>query len=369
MSLINKMLQDLEQRNASATQNQALAGEVRAVPASSAPRVGMKVGLVLLTLLAAGGIWLVMKPKPPESVVAVATPAPMPVLAPAPAPAPAPTPTPVPAPVPVSPVKAIPPAAPAPVVAQRVAEKTPPQATSAVSDVTASKPGTVTKTPVTVAAEESSPVRQKAQARAGTAGDRRSQKIVSSQQQSDNLYKQAIGELQQGRGNDARRTLQRALEANQNNVKARQTLVGMLVEGNRLEEASALLREGLKLSPEQADFTMTLARLQLETGDTKGAMNTLEQGLQSAADDPQYHAFYAALIQGAGRHEESVRHYLVALRSDPAMPTWLVGIGISLQALSKDVDAVEAFRRARDTEKLTPQLIQFVDQRLSQLKP
>ncbi len=217
----------------------------------------------------------------------------------------------------------------------------------------------MTKTPVALAAEESSPVRQKAQ----------TGKKVSPQQQSDNLYKQAIGELQQGRGNEARRTLQRALEANQNNVKARQTLVDMLIDGSQLEEASALLREGLKLSPEQADFTMTLARLQLETGDTKGSMNTLQQGLQSARDDPQYHAFYAALLQGAERHQESVYHYLVALRSNPAMPTWLVGIGISLQALGKDVDAVEAFRRAKDTGQLTPQLIQFVDQRLSQLKP
>ena len=267
----------------------------------------------------------------------------------------------------MSPGKAIPPEA--PVVAKRVPEKKTRQATSAVSDVNAGKPRAVAKTPETVATEASSPVRKKAQAGGGAEADHRSPKIVSQQQQSDNLYKQAIGELQQGRGNDARQTLQRALEANQNNVNARQTLVSILVEGNKFEEASALLREGLKLSPEHADFTMTLARLQLETGDTKGGMNTLEQGLQSAGDDPQYHAFYAALLQGAERHEESVHHYLVALSSNPAMPTWLVGIGISLQALGKDFDAVEAFRRARDTGQLTPQLIQFVDQRLSLLKP
>ena len=153
-----------------------------------------------------------------------------------------------------------------------------------------------------------------------------------------------------------------------NNVDARQTLVGLLIAGNYLEDASALLREGLNLSPDQSGFSMSLARLQVENGDTQGAMATLERGLPSAGDEPQYHAFHAALLRRAGRHEEAVRSYLVALRSDPAMPIWLVGIGISLQALGKDTDAAEAFRRASDSGLLTPQLAQFVEERLNQLK-
>jgi MSHA biogenesis protein MshN len=144
--------------------------------------------------------------------------------------------------------------------------------------------------------------------------------------------------------------------------------VDLLVEENNFEEATALLREGLKLTPEHSGFSMTLARLQLDTGDTSAAMATLEQGLQAAGDEPQYNAFYAVLLQRAQRHEDAVRHYLVALRSDPMMPTWLVGIGISLQAQGKNADAAEAFGRARDGGQLTPQLGQFVEQRLNQLK-
>lgn len=379
MSLINKMLQDLEQRNASATRNEPLAGEVRAVPASSAPRFGRLAGLLLLMTLGVGAVWMLMQPKTATPAVTVAPPAPAVALAPSAqstAAAAAPT---IEAAPPTAPSnqgtnkppqgeKALLPTAPqATSVAKRAAETNAQQPALAVADANTVVAQAVTKKPSKVVVEEASPVVEKAAPVAALAPENRPQKRVSQQQQSDNLYKQAIAQLQQGRGNEAKQSLRRALEASPNNVKARQMLMGLLVESNNLEEASALLREGLKLSPEQSGFSMALARLQLENGDAKGGMATLEQGLQSAGDEPQYHAFYAALLQRAERHEEAVRHYLVALRSDPAMPTWLVGIGISLQAQGKDADAAEAFRRARDSGLLTPQLVQFVEQRLNQL--
>jgi len=233
----------------------------------------------------------------------------------------------------------------------------------------ASAPG-VTKKPSKVVSEESeaAPAAVKTAAVAAPSAAGGWQKRFSPEQQSDNLYKQAITQLQQGQGTEAKKSLRLALEVNPNNVKARQMLVDLLVEAGSAEEASALLRDGLRMSPEQAGLSMSLARLQLETGNTQAAMTTLEQGLKSAGDEPQYHAFYAVLLQRATRHDEAVSHYLVALRSDPMMPNWLVGIGISLQALGKNADATEAFQRARDGGMLSPQLAQFVEQKLSQLK-
>lgn len=174
--------------------------------------------------------------------------------------------------------------------------------------------------------------------------------------------------MQQGRVAEAQETLTKSLEANPENLKARQVLVGLLVESRHNDEATALLQEGLKLSPEQSGFSKALARLQVEAGDSSAGLKTLEQGLPYAGDEAEYHAFYAALLQRDGRHDEAIQHYLTALRTDPAMPSWLVGVGISLQTQGKTTDAVEAFQRAKDTGQLTSQLNQFVEQRLSQLK-
>ncbi|OIQ73122.1 beta-barrel assembly-enhancing protease [mine drainage metagenome] len=188
-------------------------------------------------------------------------------------------------------------------------------------------------------------------------------------QQSDNFYRQAILQLQAGRFAEAQDSLRKALDANPVNLKARQTLVGLLVEGKHDDEAMTQLQEGLKLMPEQSGFCMALARLQVEAGNATGAMDTLEKGLKYAGDDADYHAFYAALLQREERHDEAIAHYLIALKSNPSAPVWLVGIAISLQAQGKLADAGEAYRRARDTGQLTPQMLQFVEQRLKQSKP
>jgi len=191
---------------------------------------------------------------------------------------------------------------------------------------------------------------------------------MSAAQLAENFYRQAVTLLQQGRVVEAKEALHQALGENPVNLDARQLLVGLLVEENRQSDAMSLLKEGLRLSPEQTGFSMALARLQLDSGGRQEALATLQDGLQQAGDDAEYHAFLAALLQREERHEGAVTHYLIALKSDPAMPNWLVGIGISLQALGKLADASDAYSRAQQTQALTPDLAQFVDQRLKQVK-
>jgi MSHA biogenesis protein MshN len=143
--------------------------------------------------------------------------------------------------------------------------------------------------------------------------------------------------------------------------------VGLLVDGQDADEASELLKNGLELSPMQSSFSMTLARLQLESGDIKSAREKFEAGLPYAGEEASCHAFYAALLQRDVQHNSAVKHYLIALRAAPATPNWLVGIGISLQALGRLNDATGVYQRARDTAQLTPQLAQFVESRLRQI--
>lgn len=192
-------------------------------------------------------------------------------------------------------------------------------------------------------------------------------KVMSARQRSDNLYRQSITMIQQGRVVEAKEALRQAILEIPTNHAARQLLVGLLVEEGHQGDAITLLRDGLRIAPDQFAFSMALARLQVEGSDRQGALATLQAGLSAAADDPEYHAFMAALLQRDERHDEAIKHYLVALQANPSMPNWLVGIGISLQAQNKLGDAAEAFGRAKRTGMLTPELLRFVDQRLGQI--
>jgi MSHA biogenesis protein MshN len=193
-------------------------------------------------------------------------------------------------------------------------------------------------------------------------------KVVSAQQKSENFYREAVSLMQQSRGADAQRALRQSLAANAQNHVARQMLAGLLVDAGRNDEAITLLRDGLALAPGHSGFTMALARLQVAAGTTAEASATLEQGLPNAGDDAEYHAFYATLLQNQGRNAEAIQHYIIALRSNPMMSNWLIGVGISLQAENKLADATEAFQRAISSGELSPELTQFANQHLEQMR-
>jgi MSHA biogenesis protein MshN len=364
MSLINTMLQDLEKRKDADTPVQALAGDVQAVDAATSP-IGHAVmwgAGVLLAIAALGATWQMLRVHPPQPVST-------PIAASAPAVAP-PSPAELPEPIPMAaaPAVRLPVATPSPVspiaLAKGASERkpNPPPEHSAAAQAVVKKPANANaqtapaETEGAVAAQAAAPEKQD-----------KSQKRITAAQQAENLYKLAMAQLLQGHGTEARRNLEQILALAPDHVKARQLLAALLVEVNALDDAAVLLRDGLQRSSGEAVFSMALARIEIETNQSKRALETLTTGLQAAGDDPQYHAFYAQLLQRAQRQDEAVQHYLVALRSDPAMPLWLVGIGISLQALGKSLEAEQAFARARDGGLLSAPMLAFVEQRLRQL--
>lgn len=359
MSVINQMLTDLAQRHATAVGSNPMGGEVRSVPEVKSsglwPRVIL--GLVLLGAGLSAAWW---KFQPPAHNLALA-PAAAPVAPPAavnppPAPLVASSPTPsepafsavaepsVPSRLPglEAGLKNIP--------IQRPDKKSEPALDGSPADHSVVTPdeklktGHLAKTPAAV------PL-----------------KSVTPQQKSENFYKQAVSLLQQGRVVEACDVLAQALAEDPVNHTARQLLAGLLVENRRPAEAMSLLQDGVRIAPDQMEFVMALARMQVEAGDRRSSLQTLEQVEKFAGDDAEYHGFYAALLQRDARHDEAISHYLTALRGDPANNSWLIGVGISLQEQNRNTDAREAFERARQSEQLSPELLVFVNQRLKQL--
>ncbi|ADI29650.1 tetratricopeptide repeat protein [Methylotenera versatilis] len=197
-------------------------------------------------------------------------------------------------------------------------------------------------------------------------------KQISPEQKSGNSYRQALANLQQGRVAEAQSNLAQALEANPANQEARQTLAGLLLDNNRNDEARATLAAGLAIAPEQTNFRMALARLQIELGDKSAALTTMEQGQAYANNNADYQSFLATLLQRANRHDEAISHYKTALSmnaspNNSSSANSLVGLGISLQATGKLENAQEAFTRAQSVATLSPELAQFIDQQLKQI--
>jgi MSHA biogenesis protein MshN len=204
---------------------------------------------------------------------------------------------------------------------------------------------------------------QKAGARAKAGAAQGREEAVP--QRAEGEYRRALASLQDGRMLDAVAALEQALRLDPAHDAARQTLVGLLIEAKRTDEAIRHLQAGLALDARQPALAMLLARLQIERGGS--GIDTLMRTLPYAGTNADYHAFLAGALQREQRHREAAEQYQAALRAAPGNGVWWMGLGMSLQAEKRTGEALEAFQRARASGSLSAELLAFVERRLQQL--
>lgn len=370
MSLINQMLKDIDKRQGvHATTFADSAGLRLDVPrqAATSPTKRALLGGGLAVVLVAAGVYGIRQWSAPAAPQILAV-APAPVVV---APAPVAVPTPAPTPVAVEPVKTV--QAPSPVgggalapaarpaESERKPERKPEPApvqepVKALAPAVPLPPEPVAKT----APRKDAPV--PAVAALGTVS-----RQLSVEQRADNAYREAVTLLRQGRSADAQKLLHSSLADWSGHQEARLLLARVLVDEGRLGEAKTVLAEGVTLRPQTFQFHSALAQAQLMGKEIDAAVLTLERGLPAAGDNPEYQALMAAALQQQARHSEAVQHYVTALRQLPDTPNWLVGLGVSLQAMNNLNGAAEAYQRALDLG-LPASLGQFAREKLSQLK-
>lgn len=182
-------------------------------------------------------------------------------------------------------------------------------------------------------------------------------------QRAEGEYARAAAALQQGRMPEARSGFEAALQADPAYHAARQALAGVLIDSRQPADAMLVLQEGLQLAPAQFGFAMMAARLHVERGELDAAVQTLARSAEYAGNNADYAGFYAGLLQRQKRHAEAIEQFDRALRLRPGAGVWMLGMGISLEALGRIAEAQEAFRRAKASGNLTPELQAYADQR------
>jgi MSHA biogenesis protein MshN len=196
--------------------------------------------------------------------------------------------------------------------------------------------------------------------------DRRSN--TTQRDRAENEFRRAVNLVNQGRIAEGMDGFRRALEIDPGHETARQTMVALLLEAKRVDEAALSLQEGLALNTDNTGFAMLLARIMVERNDIPAALFVLQRHAAPPDRNPDFHAFAAALYQRLDRHKEAIEQYQAALRLAPSAGVWWMGLGISFQAVERPKEALEAFTRAKSAGNLAPNLVSFVDQKLRQLQ-
>jgi len=364
VSVINKMLQDLDRRQALGA-----GADTTLVRASSAKAGGHEwFWRILVVLLAAALAWmgwvaiqlLPRKPLVTELAFQAAAEARSRAAA-KPAPAPA---APVAVPQQVAPVEEPKPAAaPATTEPLRLAvqletpvREAPPEPTKPeAAKPEAAKPA-VAKKPAPAQAPAKGSVDKRDRAR--TASDN-----------AEAHFRRAALLLGHGRVSEAEAELAAALRADAAHTAARQTYVSMLLEQGRVSAAQRLLQQALALNPEQPAFAIALARIHAGQRDYGTALEVLERAGAAGDGNADFQAMRGAVLRGVGRHGEAVEAYQNALRGSGAQPaaTW-IGLGISLESLGRRSEAVLAYRRALAAGPIAQEAREYAESRARALE-
>jgi MSHA biogenesis protein MshN len=390
VSLINKMLQDLEARQdaASVAVEPAYHGlhPVRAGSRSVARVLWLAVVFLMLAVVAYVGIdrllpsndrpVVVVAPieKPPaEAAASPITSAPSVMTTPVP-PAEAPTP---PAAVTAAPAPPKPIASPAPDDAKLHSSAVAAQSTRSRA---ATPPGIVKKaeTPRVAASgharrpAEVDALQPKIDATAASSGDApallvdKKVRPLTAEEKAEEGYRHALQLLDQGRSDGAVGELREVLSARPTHVKARELAAGIELQNGHWREAEKLLEEGMRQVPNQYLFARMLARVYVDHGAEAKALAVMESAGPAASDDGQFSALLGLLYQRAGRAAAAVKAYERAVSLAPADGRSWLGFAIALESTNQWDAAKSAYRRAQETD-LSPSLARYAEQRLAAL--
>lgn len=373
MSLINEMLRDLEERRAGELGKPDLQREIRALPPA---RKGKPRGLlilgggVVLTGVVVGAAWFLLNAerspaqgdKPPVAEVP---------------PAPAVLPTALPEPPKSTELSsgaisdALRMATALENLPKEMAGEGRPEPVSPVANDAPSSGPAVTKAATSSEAPIKTVGAAKPKALEGTSTVapgviEKSPLPASARERSEAELRRAQALLAAGQASGATDVAAAAVKLDPSYLQARQMLLRLLLEARRVDEAMAVLQEGLDQNASQIGWAMSLARLQTEKGDLPGADRTLARSRSMAGANAEYLGFYGHVLHRLGRNHEAVEQYLAASRLSPADGRWWLGLGLALEGEGRSGEAKESFRRALGAGSLSAELAALAEQHLRQ---
>lgn len=188
-------------------------------------------------------------------------------------------------------------------------------------------------------------------------------RVLTTSEKAESEFRRAVALLGQGRGSDADESFAAAIAIDPAHEAARQALVALRLESRRVDDARRLLQEGLAINPANVQFATVLARILAERRDYAAALEAMQGAAGAAAGNADYQVLRATILQRLKRHADAVEAYQTALRIQGLNAQAWIGLGISLEALGRRAEAAQSFRQALEVGALSEDLRAFAEQR------
>lgn len=149
--------------------------------------------------------------------------------------------------------------------------------------------------------------------------------------------------------------------------EARKQLAALHYGQGQLSDAAQVLQQGWLLYPQEFEFTLLLARVQQAMGDTASALTSLANIPDSHVLARQKWLAQSDLAQKQGQFTLAEQAYRQLLQLEPQQGKWWMGLGYALDSQQQFALASQAYRSALSHPGLSMQATAFIEQRLNQL--
>lgn len=147
--------------------------------------------------------------------------------------------------------------------------------------------------------------------------------------------------------------------------QVRQSLAMYYYSQEDANKAVRLLENGVKESPDYADFSLMLSRIALKEGRPDKALFYLDQNPPQVEGNLDYYVSHAILAQKFKKYEHSEELYKSLLSQRPNNGRWLMSLGISQDRQGKKVDSISTYQKALQQNDLSTKAKDYIKKRLA----
>ena len=190
----------------------------------------------------------------------------------------------------------------------------------------------------------------------------------SSQENNTSNLKQRIAENLDNDSFDlAQSLLGKLLAIEPDNIKARKKLASLLFAQGNYAQSKQLLIQGIELHPTQSDLRLMLARLYVVQKESAQAMSILAEFQPESDNQTEYLAYRASLAQQLKQAGSAKSDYQTLTDIEPNNARWWLGLAIVRDQSDEITMALQAYNKAYKLGQLESSVNNFIQQRISVL--
>jgi MSHA biogenesis protein MshN len=178
---------------------------------------------------------------------------------------------------------------------------------------------------------------------------------------------QAQTALRKGDDRQAIVALEGLLNVEPDNHIARKKLAALLFASGQDTQAKSLLQQGLQDDASRVDIRQMLARLYVQQQQPEAAFKLLSEFSVDAMQDTDYVALRASLAQQLGKYSDAKLDYQALVEAQQDNPQWWLGLAICEDKLGASNQALAAYRKVIALQQISPAVSEFSAQRIASL--